>query len=204
MKLNNTIAALVGFFILGSSACNAVKENFGGGVDMSQQDQVNKVPGIIAKKIQPEEQLLEIDFDFKNSQSFTQEAKAVEVVKADGLKAITISLNTEDSIGSKSKEAFAWYKDMVRYAKPLSQFDFSKIGQHVNEAIQQIDGNTYEYAGLGNYTLKVGKGGISHEFDIQITKKGESSKQNGRMITTNYYELNFEVTPEGKLINKSK
>ncbi|MGN7786067.1 hypothetical protein ACTJIJ_16170 [Niabella sp. 22666] len=204
MKLNNTIAALVGFFILGLSACNAVKENFGGGVDMSQQDQVNKVPGIIAKKIQPEEQLLEIDFDFKNSQSFTQEAKAVEVVKADGLKAITISLNTEDSIGSKSKEAFAWYKDMVRYAKPLSQFDFSKIGQHVNEAIQQIDGNVYEYAGLGNYTLKVGKGGISHEFDIQITKKGESSKQNGRMITTNYYELNFEVTPEGKLINKSK
>lgn len=204
MKINNTIAVLLGSFILSLPACNAVKENFGGGVDMSQQDQVNTIPGIIAKKVQPEEQLLEIDFDFNNSQSFTQEAKAVEVVKADGLKAIRISLNTEDSIGSKSMEAFAWYKDMVRYAKPLSQFDFSKVGQYVNEAIQQIDGNAYEYAGLGNYTLKVGKGGISHEFDIQTTKKGESSTQNGRMITTNYYELNFEVTPEGKLINKSK
>ncbi|HTG54870.1 MAG TPA: hypothetical protein VL943_01290 [Niabella sp.] len=204
MKINNTITALVGSFILSLSACNAVKENFGGGVDMSQQDQVNKIPGIIAKKVQPEEQLLEIDFDFKNSQSFTQEAKVVEVVKANGLNAIKISLNTEDSVGSKSMEAFAWYKDMVRYAKPLSQFDFSKIAQYVTEAIQQIDGNAYEYAGLGNYTLKVAKGGIIHEFDIQTTKKGESSKQNGRMITTNYYELSFEVTPEGKLINKSK
>lgn len=203
MKFNNTITALVGSFILSLSACNAVKENFGGGVDMSQQDQVNKIPAIIAKKVQPEEQLLEIDFDFKNSQSFTQEAKVVEVVKANGLNAIKISLNTEDSVGSKSMEAFPWYKDMVRYAKPLSQFDFSKIAQYVTEAIQQIDGNAYEYAGLGNYTLKVAKGGIIHEFDIQTTKKGESSKQNGRMITTNYYELSFEVTPEGKLVNKS-
>ncbi|MCH5718637.1 hypothetical protein [Niabella hibiscisoli] len=113
-------------------------------------------------------------------------------------------MNTEDSIGAKSMEEFPWYKDMVRNAKPLSQFDFSKIAQYVTEAIQQIDANAYEYAGLGNYTLKVAKGGVGHEFDIQTTKKGESSKQNGRMITTNYYELNFEVTPEGKLINKSK
>ncbi len=204
MKINNIIAAVAGSIILGLSACNAVKENFGGGVDMSQQDQVNKIPGIIAKKVLPEEQLLEIDFDFKNSQSFTQEAKVVEVVKAEGLKAIKISLNTEDSVGSKSMEEFTWYKDMVRYAKPLSQFDFSKIAQYVTEAIQQIDANAYEYAGLGNYTMKVEKGGIGHQFDIQTTKKGESSKQNGRMITTNYYELNFEVTPDGKLINKSK
>ncbi|WP_114791052.1 hypothetical protein U0035_21655 [Niabella yanshanensis] len=204
MKLNNTIIILVAAFIFSLSACKAVKENFGGGVDMSQQDQVNKIPGIIAKKIQPEEQLLEVDFDFKNSQSFTQEAKIVEVVKAEGLKAIKISLNTEDSVGSKSMEEFTWYKDMVRYAKPLSQFDFSKIAQYVTDAIQQIDATNYEYAGLGNYTLKVEKGGIGHQFDIQTTKKGESSKQNGRMITTNYYELNFEVTPEGKLINKSK
>lgn len=203
MKLNNIIAALVGSFVLSLSACNAVKENFGGGVDMSQQEQVNKIPGIIAKKIQPEEQLLEIDFDFHNSQSFTQEAKAVDIVKADGLKAIKISLNTEDSISSRSMEAFIWYKDMVRYAKPLSQFDFSKIAQYVTEGVQQIDGNTYEYAGLGKYALKVEKAGISHEFTIQTTRKGESSKQNGRMITTNYYELNFEVTPAGKLINKS-
>lgn len=204
MKINNIVAAVAGSIILGLSACNAVKENFGGGVDMSQQDQINKIPGIIAKKVQAGEQLLEIDFDFKNSQSFTQEAKVVEVVKAEGLKAIKISLNTEDSVGSKSMEEFTWYKDMVRYAKPLSQFDFSKIAQYVNDAVQQIDTTSYEYAGLGNYTLKVEKGGIGHQFDVQTTKKGESSKQNGRMVTTNYYELNFEVSPDGKLINKSK
>ncbi|MCH5718638.1 hypothetical protein [Niabella hibiscisoli] len=50
MKFNNIIAAVVCFAVVSLSACNAVKENFGGGVDMSQQDQVNKIPGIIAKK----------------------------------------------------------------------------------------------------------------------------------------------------------
>jgi predicted small secreted protein len=81
----------------------------------------------------------------------------------------------------------------------LKQIDIEQIPGHVGAAVALIPAG-YDQFSLYRYSFSAEKNGqVKQDFQINATKTGESSKQSGRMITTNFYEFNFSVDENGKV-----
>ena len=84
----------------------------------------------------------------------------------------------------------------------LNEFDFDQILVKFNEATAMIS-SEYDTFTLYSWDYEVNNdGGISADFTIEGTKKGEGTSLEGRNIVTNYYEFQFEMNEDGEVVPK--
>jgi len=81
----------------------------------------------------------------------------------------------------------------------LKDFNFDQIPGKVKEASAMIPAE-FEGFTLNHWYYNVANNGkVTADFVIEGSKKGEKSKQQGRMIVTNYYEFAFTMDENGKV-----
>lgn len=81
----------------------------------------------------------------------------------------------------------------------LKDLDFDKILSHVKEAETMIP-KEYESINLNHWTYNVSNDNkVTADFKMEGSKKGEGTKQQGRMIVSNYYEFGFTMDDKGKI-----
>ena len=84
-------------------------------------------------------------------------------------------------------------------SRALKDFNFDQIPGKVKEAEVMIPAE-YEGFTLNHWYYDVDNDGkVTADFVIEGGKKGEKSKQQGRMIVTNYYEFAFTMDENGKV-----
>lgn len=81
----------------------------------------------------------------------------------------------------------------------VKDFNLEQIAAKTEEAMKMIPAE-YEGFYLHDWTYDVSNDNkITADFVIEGSKKGESSKQQGRMIVSNYYEFKFKMDEAGKV-----
>lgn len=85
----------------------------------------------------------------------------------------------------------------------MEEIKADEIVGHIASAVSQIP-DEYEFQSVATYRMDKDNntGDMERKFTLLVTKKGEAKEQKGRFVTTNYYELKFEVLPDGSVILK--
>jgi len=81
----------------------------------------------------------------------------------------------------------------------IKDFDVSQVPGKVGEAAGMIS-KLYKDFSLYRWTFTAaGNHKSTSTFQLNATKKGEGSTQNGKMISTKYYEFHFSVDENGRV-----
>ena len=193
-KVNLLISAMAMSFALAScSSDNVVIQNEGGG---------KAVKEIIAKNFDPEKQVQELEI--KAKEELYGELGEIRVVYWEGEKQMEHVYSVEKGL-QEPKETFASERKMTHQMQKtktiaIKEFDVEPIPQKVGEAIKLMPEAAATH-NLYEYSFSFDKDGKAKQnFKINATKKGEGKTQSGRMVTTNYYEFNFELDDAGKVV----
>ncbi len=177
--------------------------------DLQDAKDVAALKTAIYKHLKPDMKVNEARFNIKYvSGGFTTEADGVTVQILDKDKPMDMTIDCKmDTVNSKEnpiyKNSDFLKKEFIKDVVPVGTdgLEFEQIPTHIANAVKMIDGKVYEFAGVGNYTMKpkASADPIKHDFVLQVTKVGESTKRTGRMVETTYYELKFKVDAAGKM-----
>ena len=79
-----------------------------------------------------------------------------------------------------------------------SDINIDLIIKQIEDAKAQIP-EEYAFKSVSEYTIEANQRTkeLKSEFELRLTKKGESSEVRGRQIITNYYEVKFVGLPDG-------
>ena len=87
----------------------------------------------------------------------------------------------------------------------LTKIDKEKLRAYIEQAVEEVSeaaGDVeYVYRGVGNFSIdNNGKGDeIKYDFSINIVEKEGATRQEGRRIVTDYYEVKFDVDKDGNM-----
>ncbi len=177
--------------------------------DLQDAKDVTAIKAAVYKHLKPDMKVNEARFNMKYvSGGFTTEADGITVQILDKETAMDMTIDCKmDTVNSKENPIYKnseflkkeFTKDVVTVG--ADGLAFEQIPTHIANAIKMIDTKVYEFAGIGNYTMKpkASAAPIKHDFVLQVTKVGESTKRTGRMVETTYYELKFKVDAAGKM-----
>ena len=197
-KIFYSLALLSSFSLF--TACSDVFS-----LDFTKQESVDKLRGRLAEEI--DENVVIVDLSFGSDDegfSSTMNYAMVTYYEGDEMKAKRVSLGGG---GTRDwKPSFALKSKKPEYGAKLSEIDFSNIAANVQKGIAMFESDpiNLQFSGIGGYDIKFSEKskGTLHEFSLQSrggTKMTTAS--NGRLATeTEYYELDFEVTPEGDVV----
>ena len=94
---------------------------------------------------------------------------------------------------------------VTRLFRPIQIADFKSddIVKQIESAVSQLP-DELEFKSVAKYRISsdLYSDNIEHRFTIRVTKKGEKQTRTRRSVITNFYELEFDVQPDGTVIFK--
>ena len=185
-------------------SCNELKNTFSSGINLTNSEEVKALNELVNKAITPDMVVNKISFSYSernSSFSFCKDEATITYIDPDNDKVvhgIDVNLKTGD---------FAQNEFMERKMKgvrgqkgvKLENFDFTKISDIVNAAIQELQKENISVDGIGSFSIDFNSGDpekMKYQFDLQ-DKTG--SQQMGRRIQYNYNEYSFTADKDGNL-----
>ena len=190
-----------------------------GTLAMDSEDAVNKVKDLVTSNVDPDEwKIIQIDWNEGTSNDATlgnnlyQGSIFMKLVKSDGK---VFSQGFTGQLGFKATpiEPDFWYDQGLDYEKitpiDMSKFDPTTIVKQIEEAKKMIPAE-YEFKSLAEYSMKEGipqsrdgKGEYTaestSEFTINVVEKGNETVSNAGTTSIIYYEIDFNVAPDGTI-----
>jgi len=193
-KVSLLTGAVAMLFMLSSCGSGTIyPQNEGGG---------KAVKDLVLKNFDPEKQVQELQIKAKDE--LYGDLGEVTVVYWEGDKQMEQVYDANNGL-SEPKETFASKNNMKAQMEKtktiaIKDFNLEPIPNNVGEAVGLIpDG--YENYALNEYIFSFDNNGKAKQgFKIHATKKGEGKSQNGRMVSTNYYEFKFKLDEGGKIM----
>lgn len=197
--MKKTFALFAAASILTLQSCDLL--NSSEKYDLAQPEKVTELKSEIDKNIKTEDLVHAINFIVSSHDGFSNEPNVVTITlgkpgEEKKVERVTLVLSPELKVEREDDE----YVGKV-HSLPYSEFDLSKVPTYISEAAAMIPAEEYEYAGIGDYRLKVQEEGfIEHHIVLQVTPKTGATQMNGRRIETTYYEIDYKTDKDGKLI----
>lgn len=195
-KITTLFTALSVATVLTLTSCGDHKvypQNEGGG---------KAVKEIIEKNFAPEMQIEELTV--QSADELYGELGEITIVYWEGDTQMEQVYSSDKGLKT-AEESFASRNNKIHKPEKgktlaIKEFDIESLPYKIGESAAFIP-DEYENLSFRRYTFSVDNNGQPKQyFKINATKKGEGKSRNGRITTQNYYEFNFKIDENGKVI----
>lgn len=190
-----------------------------GTLAMDSEDAVNKVKELVTSNVDPDEwKIIQIDWnegisnDAKLGNNLYNGSIFMKLVKNNG-QVFSQGFNGQLGFQATQISPDNWYDQGLDYEKitpiDISKLDAAAIVKQIEEAKKMIPAE-YEFKSLAEYCMKAGipqssngKGEYTAEttaeFTINVVEKGNETVSNAGTTSIIYYEIDFNVAPDGTI-----
>ncbi len=190
-----------------------------GTLAMDSEDAVNKVKDVVTNNVDPNEwKIIQLDWDEGSSNdaklgnNLYQGSIYMRLVKSNG-QVFTQGFSGQLGFQATQISPDYWYEKGLDYEKitpiDVSKLDPAAIVKQIEDAKKMIPAE-YEFKSLAEYRMKAGvpqnkdgegeyKTESTIEFTINVVEKGNETVSNAGTTSIIYYEIDFNVAPDGTI-----